>query len=249
MQVNNPDTQLRRPQGSHSNPGFRASLLSDTALESLIDLLLTMQPGEQLPSERELTQKLSLSRNTLRDRIGRLESMGALARKQRQGTFYTGVQAAQTSDVLILGLIFQQMTLESLISVRHALERQAAIEACTKATTASIASLQEAVDAMHLTQDGEGLLESDRAFHSALFAASESPALLFFSQMLHSVLQGTLKHLTLENDFTTMRRVHTDILIAVKNRQVREASDAIDAHFEWLHVLRASERTDSATRS
>lgn len=243
--MNNPDTQLQRPQGPPINQGFRASLLADTALDSLIDLLLTMQPGEQLPSERELTQKLHLSRNTLRDRIGRLESMGALARKQRQGTFYTGVQAEQTSDVLILGLIFQQMTLESLISVRHALERQAAIEACTNATAASIFALEEAVEAMNRTQDGAGLLESDRAFHGALFAASESPALLFFSQMLHSVLQGTLKHLTLENDFTTMRRVHTDILNAVKGRRVREASDAIDAHFEWLHVLRASERDDS----
>src|SRR5690606_12065864 len=124
---------------------------------SLIDLLLDMQPGEQLPSERELTQTLNVSRNTLRDRIGRLESMGALSRKERQGTFYTGVQAEQTSDVLILGLMFQQMTLESLISVRHALERQAAIEACSNATPESISELEAGVEAMRNTVDGREL--------------------------------------------------------------------------------------------
>lgn len=221
---------------------FHAATLNDSALAALIDLLLEMEPGEQLPSERELTQSLNISRNTLRDRIGRLESMGALSRKERQGTFYTGVQAEQTSDVLILGLMFQQMTLESLISVRHALERQAAIEACTNATAETIAELEAGVDAMQHTVDGRELLEADDAFHRALFAASASPALLFFSQMLHAVLKGTLQHLTLEHDFTTMRRVHEHILDAVKARDANQVTEAIDAHFDWLHELRDGER-------
>lgn len=221
---------------------FQASLLNDPALSSLIDLLLEMQPGDQLPSERELAQKLNLSRNTLRDRIGKLESMGALSRKQRMGTFYTGLQAEQTSDVLILGLMFQQMTLESLISVRHALERQAAIEACANVTEQGIEALEEGVEGMLRTKDGRELFEADEAFHRELFAASASPALLFFSQMLHTVLRGTLQHLTLEHDFETMRRIHADILDAVKTRDADAVSDAIDAHFAWLHILRDSER-------
>lgn len=224
------------------NHRFYASTHNDSALNSLIDLLLDMQPGERLPSERELTQTLNVSRNTLRDRIGRLESMGALSRKERQGTFYTGVQAEQTSDVLILGLMFQQMTLESLISVRHALERQAAIEACTNATPESISELEAGVAAMENTEDGRELLEADAAFHRALFAASASPALLFFSQMLHSVLKGTLQYLTLEHDFQTMRRVHAHILEAVKSRDTGQVTEAIDAHFDWLHELRATEK-------
>ncbi|QIM15317.1 FadR family transcriptional regulator [Leucobacter insecticola] len=222
--------------------------MSDTALSSIVDLLVTMKPGERLPSERELTQKLNVSRNTLRDRIGRLESMGALSRKERQGTFYTGVQAEQTSDVLMLSLMFHQMTLESLISVRHALERQAAIEACANATGEGLKALEISVQAMNQTENGEELLDADGSFHRALFAASASPSLLFFSQMLHSTLQGTLRHLTLEKDFETMRDVHTQILAAVKARDTRAASDAIDAHFAWLHELRASEHEAEDTR-
>ncbi|MGO3146647.1 MAG: FadR/GntR family transcriptional regulator [Leucobacter sp.] len=216
--------------------------MNDQALGSLIEILRDMEPGEQLPSERELTQTLNVSRNTLRDRIGKLESMGALSRKQRQGTFYTGVQAEQTSDVLTLGLMFQQMTLESLISVRHALERQAAIEACMNASAQSLAELEASVEAMRQTVDGRKLLEADLAFHRALFKASASPALLFFSQMLHTVLQGTLRHLTLAQDFETMRSVHANILDAVKARDTTAVTDAIDAHFDWLHLLRETEQ-------
>jgi GntR family transcriptional repressor for pyruvate dehydrogenase complex len=234
-------TQHRSPVSSVSDHRFTLSLLEDAALASLVELLLDMQPGEQLPSERELTQTLNVSRNTLRDRIGRLESMGVLSRKERLGTFYTGVQAEQASDVLILSLMSQQMTLESLISVRHALERQAAIEACRSATDQSFAGLDESVDAMDGTEDGRALLEADGRFHEALFAASASPALIFFSEMLHAVLKGTLRHLTLEQDFETMRRVHRDIATAVRARDADAASRAIDAHFAWLRVLRDRE--------
>lgn len=238
------DGKLRRsPSSSLSDHRFTLSLLEDSALSSLVELLLDMQPGERLPSERELTQTLNVSRNTLRDRIGRLQSMGVLNRKERLGTFYTGIQPEQTSDVLILGLMAQQMTLESLISVRHALERQAAIEACMNATDESFAALDASVDAMDGTEDGRALLDADAHFHVTLFAASASQALIFFSEMLHSVLKGTLRHLTLEQDFETMRQVHRDIAVAVRDRDTEAASRAIDAHFAWLRVLRGRERS------
>lgn len=228
------------------NHRFSVSLLDDVALGSLVGLLLEMQPGQQLPSERELTQSLNFSRNTLRDRIGRLESMGVLDRKQRQGTFYTGVQPEQTSNVLILSLMMQQMTVESLIVVRHALERQAAIEACSNASEESLAALDASVAEMYEAADGRELLEADWSFHRLLFDASNSPGLIFFSQMLHAVLRETLQHLTLEQDFETMCTVHHDVLRAVRARDAHAATVAIDAHFAWLHTLRDSEQAEEA---
>ena len=227
---------------SLKNHHFSLALLNDPPLNALVDLLLGMAPGERLASERELTQTLNLSRNTLRDRMSKLESMGVLSRKERQGTFYTGVQPEQTGDVLILGLMFQQMTVESLISVRHALERQAAIEACINADDVALAALQESLSRMHSTQDGKELLDADGAFHRAMFAASGSPGLIFFSEMLQPVLQGTLQHLTLEQDFETMRKVHDDIFEAVRAGDIARASATVDDHFAWLDVLTERER-------
>lgn len=231
------DSSLERLQHER----FTDSLLNDPPLGKLVDLLLTLEPGQRLPSERELTQSLNISRNTLRDRMSRLESMGALTRLERQGTFYTGVQPEYTGDVLLLSMMLQQMSLESLISVRHALERQAAIEACVNVTPETLATLRSSLDRMHTTEDGQELLECDVDFHSALFAASDSPALIFFSEMLRTVLEGTLQHLTLERDFQTMRQVHSEVYAAVAEKDVVAASAAIDGHFDWLTVLRERE--------
>lgn len=238
------------PSVSLKNHQFYASMLDDAALVALVGLLGEMSPGDRLPSERELTQQLNISRNTLRDRIGKLESMGILTRKERLGTFYSGMQAEQAGSGLVLGLMLEQITVESLISMRHALERQAAIEACANATEAHLAELRKSNEAMNRTEDGRELLAADMMFHQALFAASDSPALLFFSQMLSAVLHGTLRHLTLEQDFETMRTVHGAVLAAVEARDEGGATRAIDAHFAWLHELRERERlaaSDTAT--
>lgn len=234
------------PTGNTPEPltagNFGTNLINDHALGALVNLLLTMEPGQQLPSERDLTGQLGLSRNTLRDRIARLESMGALQRKERLGTFYTGVQPKQTGDVLVLSMMFHQMTLDSLISVRHALERQAAVEAARVATEDTLYALAASAAAMHTTVDGKELFEADIAFHRALFAASDSPALVFFSQALQPILQGTLQHLSLAQDFETMRVVHDNILLSVTAGDTHGATEAIDAHFAWLEVLRDRER-------
>ncbi|GAA1323310.1 hypothetical protein GCM10009659_20910 [Leucobacter albus] len=240
MNMNN--RKLEQTTGSLSHHRFSRSLLNDPALSSLVEMLLQMEPGQRLASERELSQTLNLSRNTLRDRMSKLESMGALERRERLGTYYTGVQPEHTGDVLILSLMFQQMTLDSLISVRHALERQAAVEACRNADGEAIEALRAAVSAMHATEDGQLLLDADGGFHRALFAASASAGLIFFSEMLQPVLHGTLQYLTLEQDFATMRVVHQEILDAVIAGDAAAASRTIDDHFAWLEVLMDRER-------
>ena len=216
-------------------------VFEDRALRALVELLVDLELGARLPSERELTQRLSVSRNTLRDRIAKLESLGVLERRERQGTFYVGLLPEQAGGMLVLGLMLHQMTFESLISVRHALERQAAVEACRSITAAHSTALWASIVKMQPTASSEELLEADAEFHRALFAASESQALLFFSQMLNSVLHGTLRKLTLDQDIEKMLRVHVDILRAVENRDEAAASNAMDDHFAWLHVLRARE--------
>jgi GntR family transcriptional repressor for pyruvate dehydrogenase complex len=47
--------------------------------------------GDQLPPERELAQKLGLSRNLLREAIGALEALGIVEVKKRLGIFVTDI--------------------------------------------------------------------------------------------------------------------------------------------------------------
>src|SRR5690625_5262286 len=110
---------------------FTAAHFQDPILGNLVELISTKSPGQRLPSERELSERLGVSRTALRDRMGRLESFGVLERREREGAIYTGLQPEKMGEVLIMGQISSEIHVESLETVRHAMEREAAILAAT----------------------------------------------------------------------------------------------------------------------
>ncbi|WP_168187244.1 FadR/GntR family transcriptional regulator [Salinibacterium sp. UTAS2018] len=237
---------LETEPSDFSQHRFLTNLLEDKALGELVTLLLAKEPGQQIPSERELAETLGISRTALRDRISRLVALGILQRREREGTFLTGIQPDSISDTLILSLMSSQLTIDSLISVRFALERHAGMVACDLRDEQALEDLAKAVQRMRDSDDGRELFEADNDFHRALFRASGSEGLIFFSQMLHSVLRGTVRYIALEHDREMLRKVHGDVLEAVQNQDREAAAAAIDSHFAWLETLRASD-TGGAT--
>jgi GntR family transcriptional repressor for pyruvate dehydrogenase complex len=215
----------------------RFTLGRDPITHTLVKRLMEMKPGDKLASERELSEELGISRTALRDRIGRLESMGVIERRGRMGTFVVGLRPETISDVLILGLMASDLSVESMVSVRIALERQAALEAASGNDHVSIAHMAVALDIMDSTDDGERLRQADIDFHHALFQASGSQALQFFSQVLSQVLAETVQSLQLSEDRATMRKVHRDIFNAVRLQDRDAVLSSIDSHFAWLDVL------------
>jgi GntR family transcriptional repressor for pyruvate dehydrogenase complex len=214
----------------------------DQVMSALAQKVLAMSPGQKLPSEREQALELGVSRTALRDRLGRLESMGVLERRTGAGTFVRGLRPESVSESILLGLVASKMTFESLRSVRHALERQAACEAAQKTDHVAMAHMAVALDRMDASEDTDELHEADVAFHKALFAASGSPALIFFADVLRGVLAPHQK-LSLADDRVRLRVVHRNIAQAVGARNPAEAMRTIDEHFIWLDDLIRSSAT------
>ncbi len=63
--------------------------LYDRTIEALIEYIEEgeLQPGEKLPSEEEMAKLFGISRPTLREAIGNLESRGIISRRHGVGTF------------------------------------------------------------------------------------------------------------------------------------------------------------------
>jgi GntR family transcriptional regulator, transcriptional repressor for pyruvate dehydrogenase complex len=216
---------------------FTAAHFHDPILGDLVELLSTKQPGDRLPSERELAVRLGVSRTALRDRIGQLEAFGVLERREREGAIYTGLRPEKMGEILILGLISSEIHVESLSAVRHALEREAAILAATKPDEAGIENMRNALQRMYQSDNGAEIFAADVDFHEGLFLASNSSGLIFLARVLRAVLQGTLRFVTLAEERDMVRHLHSDILGAIDSRDAEAARLTIDRHFEQLEVL------------
>ncbi len=216
---------------------FGAAHFGDPILGDLVALIQTKTPGDRLPSERELSERLGVSRTALRDRIGRLEAFGVLERRERTGAIYTGLRPERMGEMLTLGLISSEIHVESLNTVRRALEREAAIQAALDPCEEGVEGMRRALHRMRTSDDGAEILAGDVAFHEALFQASSSSGLSFLARVLRSVLQETLRFVTLAEEREMVREVHAKILEAIEAQDPERARLSVDRHFQLLEDL------------
>jgi GntR family transcriptional regulator, transcriptional repressor for pyruvate dehydrogenase complex len=77
--------------------------LSQSVVRQIEQLILRgiLRPGERLPSERELSERLGVSRPSLRDAVGELQARGLLVSRAGAGIFVAEVLGSAFSDALI----------------------------------------------------------------------------------------------------------------------------------------------------
>jgi DNA-binding FadR family transcriptional regulator len=133
--------------------------------------------GERLPPERELAERLQVSRVTLREAIGALRDTGYLeSRRGRSGgTFvvYGGAHAGEDPAELAREM---GPALDDALDFRRVLEPGGAALAATR--TLSAADRQALVGALAAARDrGPTRRVNDSRLHLAIAAASGSPSL------------------------------------------------------------------------
>ncbi len=214
----------------------------DPVSAALAALIRTLEPGDKLPSERDLAVQLQVSRTALRDRLGVLEGLGVLKRRKGSGTFVEQLQPSALATALNLAMGSSHLPLESLESVRIALERQAAREAVKQSDPVLIAYMRRAIDTMKATDDHREVIIADRAFHQSLLRAAGNAALTFFADALTNLLQqdledrsARLQHARLSEERQQLVIHHHErIYEAILSGDADLAMAAVDAHFDAL---------------
>ncbi len=208
----------------------------DPTSDTLVRLLQEAGIGGRLPSERELAERLNVSRTLLRDRLGLLESLGVLRRRSGAGTYVQNLDPSRLGQALNIGLALSHHTTDSLQSVRIALERQAAKEAAIRQDHVDIAYMHKALDTIEANRNSADVEQADFDFHAALLHASGNASMIFFAEALTVVLRRAFaerRHLveTIQGHQAMMSRIHRRILEAVLSRDQFAAMAAVDAHF------------------
>jgi GntR family transcriptional repressor for pyruvate dehydrogenase complex len=229
-----------KPMADASQEETAGGLESDEVFRALVSLVGALGDGDRLPSERDLAARLGVHRSTLRDRLQSLESLGVLRRRTGSGTYVQRISPQTVALVLNLGLTDSGLTMDSLQPLRVALERQAAKEAAARAAAGPMAAMATAVKRMDVTESPQEMYDADLDFHRALFAASESPALIFLADALSGVLARSVEQRLarlqkVARDAELMRGLHRRIYDAVLSGDSQAAMRAVDTHFETIY--------------
>lgn len=190
-------------------------------------------PGRRLPPERELAQRLGVSRTSLRQALTALRVEGLI--DVRHGD---GIYLLRTADDIVppitAELTAANPELPALGEVRNALEAQGARWAAHRRTDDDLATLVDSLRTMeHEVLAGEAGLTGDRRFHAAVLAAAHNEVL---TRMLDAIANGAGKiaHASLSRPGQPERSLaaHRLIFDAIVSREPEEAQRLMFEHLE-----------------
>lgn len=217
--------------------------LSSSIARRLEQLILdgTLKPDKKIPSERQLAERLGVSRSILREALKELRGRGLIETRHGHGTRVTGLVPDLGSNHPLLYLFRDHpRTLYDLLEVRELLEGQAAYMAALRGNEQDFHRITHAFNAINSNSADATQAEAaqlDHAFHQSICEASHNPVLVHTLQnlmqlMLTTVLASVnnLYHHTPYKE--QIDKHHKQIYKAVMERKPEQARRAATAHIK-----------------
>ena len=192
-----------------------------------------LEPGDRLPAERELAQRLGVSRATLSQALVALEVIGVVAVRHGDGTVVTG-QRRQSR--IVEAIRDHADRLPEIIDTRDALETKIAALAAVRRTADDLARIDDALAAMRADIDRGGRgVEGDERFHGAVTAAAHSLLLARLMDEIGDLIKETrLESLAQPGRPKDSLAGHIAIAEAIRAGDADQAAAAMHAHVEMV---------------
>lgn len=158
---------------------MRAPRLADVVAREIEQRVLEgrWKAGDRLPSERDLSVQLGVSRASLREAIHKLAARGWLESRQGGGTFVTDRLDSSFGNPWEQILRDHPAVHEDMLEFRHMMEARAAECAALRATVADRERVRQCLARLEQAFAGNDLdvqVDTDLAFHQAIAEASHN---------------------------------------------------------------------------
>jgi GntR family transcriptional repressor for pyruvate dehydrogenase complex len=169
--------------------------LSHAVIGQIEQLILRgiLRPGERLPAERELAERLGVSRPSLRDAVSHLQTAGLLSTKPGAGIYVADVLGSAFAPALIDLFARHDEAVFDYLSFRRDMEGLAAERAARLGSDTDLQVVQAVFDKMevaHTKRDAEQEAQLDAQFHMAIIEASHNVVMLHMMRSMYELLRG-----------------------------------------------------------
>jgi GntR family transcriptional regulator, transcriptional repressor for pyruvate dehydrogenase complex len=200
----------------------------------------SFQPGDQLPTERELTASFEVGRSSVREALRMLESQGVI-RSATNGVFVVADPAHPLNSSLRLLLTLDESTrLHDVIELRSILECEAAALAAQRHSPDHLTYMHWAIKEMTKGLDkteGDAFIDADLHFHLAVAEATGNRVLLHSMQAVRDVIRRMLMTVFhLPGSAARAIEEHQTIRAAIAAGDATRARDEMRAHLTRVEL-------------
>jgi GntR family transcriptional regulator, transcriptional repressor for pyruvate dehydrogenase complex len=214
--------------------------LPDDLIGRLVPFLIQRgyEPGERIPSERELSERFAVSRGQVREALSYLEAMRLVERRAKSGIFMSGERPGLEALAMIsaMGVELTPEDLRQSVEMRRIFEIAAAKLAAERANDANFARLDAIMDqTRQRIAAGENIAREDVEFHLEIVRATQN---MIFHRMVEIFYRMSEKRRVIY--FSDAKRCraslaqHADILKALRERDAARAETLMDAHLQGV---------------
>lgn len=206
-----------------------------------------VRAGDQLPSEPELADRLGISRQSVREALIAMQTLGLVEGRQGARRRLLGFDAAVLGEQVALSVEPSPENLLQLLQVRRALEHTFLPRAAQRLGRRRLRQLGELADAMVArSADGQTFLAEDEQFHSLLYAGLGNRALDGFVSGFWLAFRQAPRPLTTTANLSRTAAIHRAIVDALEAGDVELAVHRLDAHFYDVQARIISSRQEPA---
>lgn len=219
-------------------PVYRPPLIYHSVQDAIRNYIVdnNMQPGDMLPPENELARQLGVSRNSVREAVRSLESLGVVETRRGSGLYVRDFSLEPILENLPYRLLTDLRELSDLLQVRRVLET-GMIETAMEAMSAEQKQrLADVVEAMRLHADkGETFAPEDREFHGLLFDHLDNTILTRLLDIFWQTFNRASRLIPIwDADPVWTYQAHKAILDAIVANDPALTRAALDAHYSGL---------------
>ena len=195
-----------------------------------------LKPGDRLPAERSLAQKLGVSRNVVREALRSLASMNVVDIRQGSGAFVSSLDIDSLIAPLEYAVALDQAALEHLAEARLVLEPAIASLAAERATEGDVAALRAIVrDSRVLVDDPDRFVEADVTLHRKIVEIARNPVLGRVIESLGRLIRASHEFTTTSGAIRVQAaRDHDRVVETLAARDAAGAAAAMRDHL--MHV-------------
>ncbi|WP_169984858.1 FadR/GntR family transcriptional regulator [Microbispora sp. H10836] len=217
--------------------------VTDAAIDKIKQMITSgeLAPGDRLPKEADLAERLGLSRNSLREAVRALALINVLDVRQGDGTYVTSLQPHLLLEALSFVVDFHRDdTVLQFLEVRRVLEPAATAMAAINMPNEEVKELRAILDALPDDPNVEELVANDLRFHQRIAAGSGNPVLCSLLDSLSgpTTRARVWRGLTQEGVLDDTREQHVMICDAIAARRPEVARAWATVHVagveDWL---------------
>ena len=194
-----------------------------------------IQAGEKLLPERELAQKLEISRNSAREGLRILENMGVLESQQGAGNYVSGNFDEILAEMLSFMYILKKIDVDKITEFRSTLEWGAIETGVKQATEEQRKKMMSYLDNLERAETEEERVRWDKAIHYLLIEASGNFCMLANYKALNNIPKMRGKIIEGMHSEQFLSRAHRTLAEGFAEGNIEKAREGLKLHFHYIY--------------